>query len=52
MKAALAPIEQVIKEHKTILQRLRILEQVANDAEALHDFGKVRENSMPDSVMD
>ncbi len=47
MKKALALIEQVIEEHKAILQRLRTLEQVANDAEALSSFEQARESFMP-----
>lgn len=33
MKAAHILIEQVLREHKTLLQRLQNLEKVANDAE-------------------
>ena len=44
MKRTLALIEQVIEEHKTILQRL---DQVANDAEALHSFEEAKEAFMP-----
>lgn len=47
MKTALALIEQVIEEHKTILQRLQTLEQVANDAEALRGFDKAQKNFLP-----
>jgi hypothetical protein len=47
MEAALALIEQVIQDHKTILRRLRTMEQVANDAEALRGFEKAEESFMP-----
>lgn len=40
MKRTLALIEQVIEEHKTIIQRL---DQVVNDVEALHSFEKAQE---------
>lgn len=44
MNRTLALIEQVIEEHKTILQRM---DQVVNDAEALRSFEKAREVFMP-----
>ena len=44
MKRTLALIEQVIEEHKTILQRL---DQVINDAEALRSFEKAKEVFIP-----
>jgi len=47
MKAALALMEQVTGEPKTIFQRPQTVWQVANDAEALHGFEKAREDSMP-----
>jgi hypothetical protein len=47
MKAALTLIEQVIGEHKTLLQKLQSLEQVANDAEAIRGFEQAQERFMP-----
>ena len=47
MKTALALIEEVIEEHKIILQRLETLDQVANDVEALHSFENTLEAFMP-----
>ncbi len=47
MKAALVLIEQIIEEHKTILKRLKELDKVANDAEALRGFEQAKESFMP-----
>lgn len=47
MKRTLALIEQIIEEHKTFLERLETLYQVANDAEALSGFEQTREAFMP-----
>ena len=47
MKAAITLIEQVIEEHKTVFQRLKTLEQVADDAEALKGFEEAQELFMP-----
>ncbi len=47
MKAALVLIEQVIKEHKTLLRRLQNLERITNDAQAIRGFGQVQDNFMP-----
>ena len=44
MNRTLALIEQVIEEHKTILQRM---DRVVNDAEALRSFEKAKEVFMP-----
>jgi iron-sulfur cluster repair protein YtfE (RIC family) len=44
MKRTLALIEEVLAEHKTILQRL---DQVVNDAEALRGFEEAKEVFMP-----
>jgi hypothetical protein len=44
MKRTLALIEQVLEEHKTIFERL---DQVANDAEALHNIEEAKEAFMP-----
>ena len=44
MKRTLALIEKIIKEHKTIFQKM---DQVVNDAEALRSFEKAKEIFMP-----
>ena len=47
MEEALALIDRIIEEHKTILQKLQTLEQVANDAEAIGGLEKAKEAFMP-----
>ena len=47
MRETLALIEQIIEEHKTILQRLATLDQVANDAEALRGLDQAQKSFMP-----
>jgi len=47
VKEILAIINQIIKEHKVILQHGAELEQVANDAEALMTLDKAMEVYMP-----
>ena len=47
MEDAIALIDKIIEEHKTISQRLRDFEQVANDAEAIAAFDKTKELFMP-----
>jgi len=47
VKEILAIINQIIKEHKVILQHAAELEQVANDAEALTTLDKAMEVYMP-----
>ena len=42
-----ALIDQIIEEHKTILQRFQTLNQVANDVEAIGGFEKAKEAFMP-----
>ena len=47
MEDALATIERIIAEHKTIRQRFQKLEKVANDAEAMMGFEVAKEAFMP-----
>lgn len=47
MEEALALIDKIIEEHKTIIRRVQTLEQVANDAEAIAGFEKAKEAFMP-----
>ncbi len=47
MEDALATIERIIAEHKTIRQRFQKLEKVANDAEAMLGFEVAKEVFMP-----
>ncbi|MBI2329384.1 MAG: hemerythrin domain-containing protein [Chloroflexi bacterium] len=47
MEDAIALIDKIIEEHKTIFQRLRNFEQIANDAEALTGFDKAKELFVP-----
>ncbi len=47
MEDALATIERIIAEHKTIRQRFQKLEKVANDAEAMTGFEVAKEAFMP-----
>lgn len=47
MEDALATIERIIAEHKTIRQRFQKLEKVANDAEAMMGFEEAKEAFMP-----
>ncbi|MFC1954208.1 hemerythrin domain-containing protein [Chloroflexota bacterium] len=47
MEDALAIIEKIIEEHKTITEKLQNFEQVANDAEALTGFDKAKDSFMP-----
>ena len=47
MEEALAAIEKIIEQHKTIMQRVQTLEQVANDSEAVAGFEKAKEAFMP-----
>jgi hypothetical protein len=47
MEDALAIIERIIAEHKTIRQRFQKLEKVANDAEAMMGFDVAKEAFMP-----
>ena len=43
MEELIALIDKIIKEHKTIFQRVQVLEQVANDAEAVAGLEKAKE---------
>jgi len=43
----IALIDKIIEEHKTIIQRMKSLEQVANDAEAMAGLDKAKEVFMP-----
>ena len=47
MEEVLILIDRIIEEHKTIVERFRTLEQVANDAEATVGFEKAKEAFMP-----
>lgn len=47
MKEVSALIDKIIEEHKTIFQRVQVLEQVANDAEAVAGLEKAKEAFMP-----
>lgn len=40
-------IDKILEEHKTIMQRMQSLEQVANDAEAMAGLDKAKEVFMP-----
>ena len=43
MEEVLGLIDKIIEEHKTIIGRLKTLEQVANDAEAIVGFDKAKQ---------
>ncbi len=47
MKEALALIEKIIEEHRTIMTRFQTLERVANDAEAIAGFERAKDAFMP-----
>ena len=47
MEEVLRLIDKIIEEHKTIIGRLKTLEQVANDAEAIVGFDKANQVFMP-----
>lgn len=47
MEDAVALIDKIIEEHKTISQRLQDFEQIVNDAEAITAFDKAKELFMP-----
>lgn len=47
MDEAIAIIDKILEEHKTIMQRLKSMEQVANDAEAMVGLEKAKEVFMP-----
>lgn len=47
MKEALALIEKIIEEHRTIMTRFQTLERVANDAEAIAGFEQAKDAFMP-----
>ena len=47
MEEVLSLIDKIIEEHKTIIGRLKTLEQVANDAEAIVGFDKAKQVFMP-----
>ena len=47
MEEAIALIDRIIAEHKTILRRVQTLERVANDAEAMMGFEKAKDAFMP-----
>jgi len=47
MENVIALIDRIIEEHKTIMQRVQTLEQVANDAQAMLGLEKAKEAFMP-----
>jgi len=47
MEDAIALIDKIIEEHKTISQELQDFEQIANDAKAITAFDKSKEVFMP-----
>ena len=47
MEEALALIDQLIEEHKQILQDIQTTERIANDAGALLELGRAEEDFMP-----
>ena len=47
MEEVLALIKKILEEHKLISQRVQILEQVANDARALLELERAKEDFMP-----
>ena len=47
MEEALALIEEIIEEHKSIMQGAQTLEQTASDAEAMVGLEKAKETFMP-----
>jgi len=47
MEETLALIDQLIEEHKQILQRFQTAEQVANDAVAILELDKAEEDFVP-----
>jgi len=54
MEAAqvLALVEQIIEEHKNIIQGLKTLDQVANDAGAIQALDKAQEDFVPERLID
>ncbi len=52
MEEALALIEKIIEEHKLIIERVRVLEQVTNDAGALLGLDIAREGFVPGRLVD
>ena len=52
MEETLALIDQLIEEHKQILQRFQTAEQVANDAVAVLELGKAEEDFVPGRFSD
>jgi len=47
MEETIALIEQIIAEHKSLRQRVQILEQTANDTEAMAGLDKTRDTFVP-----
>ncbi|MFC2038290.1 hemerythrin domain-containing protein [Chloroflexota bacterium] len=47
MNADIALIDKAIEEHKTYLGRLKTMDDIANDAEALHGIEKAQETFVP-----
>ena len=52
MEEALALIDKIIEEHKTLTQRFQTLEQVTNDASALLKLDTAREDFIPGRLGD
>ena len=47
MEDIIAVIDKIIEDHKTIMQQVQAIEQVANDAEAIAGLDKAKEEFMP-----
>lgn len=47
MEEALTLIEQLIEEHKQILQRIQTAEQIANDAAAVFELDRAKDDFVP-----
>ena len=52
MKEALVLIDQLIEEHKQILQKLQTTEQIANDVGAILQLDRVKEGFVPGRFSD
>ncbi len=50
MEEAIALIDRIIAEHKTILRGVQTLEQVANDTEAIAGFEQAKEAFVPGTL--
>lgn len=52
MEEALVLIEKIIEEHEQIIERVRALERVTNDASALVELDRAREDFIPGRLGD